>query len=222
MKLWKYSAIGVASLLSSMASAQTVDVPSISGSPGDTVSSTISFTQGAQDIASWQIDIQYDRSNLGIVSFPECPVTTGATNGTIQCSDEAGGAFDIFRVGVFTVPSAVITSGDVAIIEFTIPMGTPPGTYPMIVDDGTAFFDLDANEVTDSATVNVGEVTVVAPAGEGFYTSNPPAGTEIDFGGVLVNATTPDVDLGITNASPDTDLEITAFDPGHYYWLGRH
>ena len=211
MKL-KYLVFGAGMLAAVAAGAQTVDVPSLAGAPGDTISGTITFTAGAQDLASWQADIAYERDDTGIVTFPECPATTGpAAPGTIQCAQQADGQFAVFRFGMFTIPSAVIGSGNVAVFEFTIPPGTPPGTYPMVVDDFAAFEPSGAN-VTGSLTVTAGDITVSAPAGSGFYGSVPAPGGNLDLGTAVVNtAATPIDTLTIQNLSPDTDFDVTAF-----------
>lgn len=209
--------LGVALSLATGAAAQTVDLPSMAGGPGDTVSATISFTAGAQDIASWSIDVGYDRDSLGQVTFPECPVAAGAASpGTIQCSQEASGQTDVFRVGMFTVPSATIGSGDVAIVEFTIPPDATLGTSFDLVLDEAVFFDPAGNKVGGAATVNVGSIDVACPDGESCFSSDPVVGGALDLGAAVVgNEATPNTFLTVFNSSPDTTFDVTDFDgPG--------
>ncbi len=208
MKL-KTFVFGVGMLAAVSASAQTVTVPSLSGAPGDTLSATITYENGGSDVSSYQFDIQYDRTNTGVVSFPECPASSGATNGTTNCTVEADGQTDVWRVGEFTVPSAVITSGNVAVFEYTIPVSTPPGTYPLTVVDFAAF-DTTGADVTGTFTVNAGDITVSAPPGSGFYSSTPAPGSTLDLGTADVGSATAGAVLSVENLSPDTDFDVTA------------
>lgn len=188
-----------------------VDFSSLSGAPGDTLSVIVTFSSPSVDVASWQADVQYPRDSLEIVSFTECPTTTGpvASPGTIQCAAEADGQFDVFRVGMFTVPSAAIGDGNVAEYEFTIPLSTPPGVYDLVVDD-LAFFAPDGSDITSSAVVLAGEVTVTAPAGQGFYTSVPAPGETITFNPAVIGSpAAPDQVIQVGNASPDTAFDVT-------------
>lgn len=208
MKL-KTFVCGVGLLAATAVSAQSVDVPSVSGAPGATVTGTITYADGGSDVSSWQADIQYDRPNTGVVAFDECPATTGPASGTINCSVEADGQTDIFRVGIFTVPAAVVGSGNVAVFSFTIPGGTSPGVYPLLVDDFAAF-DTAGTNVTGSFTVTAGDITVTAPAGQSFYASTPAPGATLDLGTALVGEAAAAADsLGVENISPDTPFNIT-------------
>lgn len=200
---------GVGLLATSVVSAQTVDVPSLSGAPGATITTTITYDNGGSDVSSWQADIGYDRPNTGVVAFAECPATTSPAGGSINCTVEAAGQPNVFRVGTFTVPASVVGSGNVAVISFTIPAGTAPGTYPMIVDDFSAF-DTGGGDVTGAFTVTAGNITVTAPAGSSFYASTPAPGATLDLGTALVGqAATAADNITVENISPDTPFNIT-------------
>ena len=214
MRTVKAILFGVFCSFVSVATAQTIDLPSMTGAPGANVNATVSFTAGAQDVASWQIDVMYDRNSLGLVTFPECPVTAGAASpGTIECAQEADGQFDVFRVGMFTAPSAVIGSGDVAIVEFTIPNDAQPGTVFDLTLDDAVFFAPDGTNVSGASTVNIGSVTVECPTGESCFGSSPAPGGTLDLGTEVVGtAATPNTFLTVSNSSSDTTFDVTNFD----------
>lgn len=186
-----------------MATAQVLEIPSASGDAGTTITITAAYTQGT-DVASFNADVQYDVGALGAVTLT-CP-PPAPVGATVGCNDSL--TADSFRIGAFTIPSANITSGNVAEISWDVPPGTAPGNYPLVLVNDV-FTMIDGTPA--AGTTNVGIITVNAPAGAGFYTSTPAAGGDLDLGSAIVgNTTTPQVNLNVSNVSPDTDFDVTA------------
>ena len=183
--------------------APAVSVGSDTSSPGNTASVELRFDAGISAVESISFDIAYNQAELGAADLAGCGGSDVPSPGaTTQCNASGSGSITV------TINGALLSSGSLGTLGFSLPAGSEPDTYPLAIS-ALQMADGGANAV--AGVSSDGEIIVTGPPGEGFYRSTPAPGIEVDLGqGPVGQAISPAGELTISNPSPDTDLTITS------------
>ncbi len=212
-----------AALFPAAAGAQTVSVGSASGLPGTSVDLSIGFTAGAQGVATLQFDLSFP-SALTPVS-----TSTGAAAAAAGKSASGSASSGAMRILIFGLNQNAIGSGELAVVRFSIAVGTPGSALAVTVGSIVAS-DAAGNNVAASGSDGVVVVTgvpdttppVISQVAASWvgqtsaivsWTTNEAADSQVDFG------TTPSYGSSTTDASLITShaLSLTGLLPGTTY-----
>lgn len=194
------------------------------GAPGGTATTSHGYV-AQNDLSAISVDIFFDET----VITPQVDNPADPAPDVTGCLASPGGNWSsdasscrlvgpdqirlVFATG-FAADTALDTADPFGSITWDIAAGASPGTVvPLTVQIDSLQAAPDGSQVDDSnLTVDEGSVSVQAPAGEGFYSSTPDPGGNLDYGAAEVGtAATPVDTLNVQNPSPDTDFDITAF-----------
>ena len=215
MKALKTIAAGSLLILSGVTFAQSDDsvtIGSVSGAPGDEVLVPVTVDSNTDGIASIDIDVVYDDSQLTpnaggtACGFIDAGDDLDTSKHGLACSEPSAG---VLRVIVNTLPAlgnppvVPLDVGEVVVLRFEIQQGaTAPGTI-LLEASGTDASDTDGDTIA-GVTFNDGEVAVldVGPA----IGVDP---TTIDFGAQEQNTTSSAESVRVTNTGNTDGLEIS-------------
>ena len=194
-------------LLSSAVFSQSSTVGTDSVAPGDTATIALTWDDPTNSITQMQFDVVFDTSVVdgGSIDFSNCQGNT--LNGTtVNCTFGPGGTTDRWRVAIITFPPQVIGSGALGTVDLPTFAAAPLGVSPLTIVNAVYS---DAVGQVPSAGDTSGSITLLAPAGEGFYASNPAPGATLAFGSAEVGSSAGTQAVNVQNLSPDTAFDVT-------------
>ncbi len=161
-----------------------------SGQAGDTVTVTVDYFQEAT-VIDVQVDIEYNPAILTPA------IDCGTISIILNCGTTVNGAGqNVVRIIGFNIPTAMVVSGSLATIDFTIAGGAPLGVVPLTVSGEIYGDGISPGGVPPNGSAS-GSITVVSGV-QPDYSSAPIGGTTITLNGST--GTNPTSDVVITNA----------------------